>query len=176
MTAAGEWTMPVVVAELPDDGAHFEIAPDEPTRAMLAERAGVLRISDLVARLRVAREAEGAVVEGSMQATVRQTCGVTLEPFDNKIDEAISLRFVSPELMPTALAVDTDWGADDPPDPLVDGRIDLAALVSEFLALAIDPYPRKPGAVFEAPQDDTRPESPFAALAKLKGSDGGESS
>jgi uncharacterized metal-binding protein YceD (DUF177 family) len=171
-----EWTMPVVVAELPDEGIEFEIVPDEATRAMLAKHAGVLAIPQLAAHVRIVREAGGAVVNGSLRATVRQTCVITLEPFDNTVDEPISVRFVAPELMPTAPAGDVDAGTDDLPDPLVDGRIDLASVVTEFLTLSIDPYPRKPGAVFEAPREEAVRESPFAALAKLKGNEGGEKS
>ncbi|HQT52251.1 MAG TPA: DUF177 domain-containing protein, partial [Phenylobacterium sp.] len=56
----------------------------------------------------------------------------------------------------------------DPPDVLADEEIDLSAYLIEQLALEIDPFPRKPGAVFEyAP--DTTDLSPFAALKKLKG-------
>jgi hypothetical protein len=35
------------------------------------------------------------------------------------------------------------------------------------LILGLDPYPRKPGAVFEAPQDAKREQGPFAALGRL---------
>ncbi len=38
----------------------------------------------------------------------------------------------------------------DDPEPLVGGTIDLGALAIEFLIVGLDPYPRKPGAVFEA--------------------------
>jgi len=44
-------------------------------------------------------------------------------------------------------------------------------VAAEFLALALDPYPRKPGVEFESPQPEAEPDekaSPFAALAKLK--------
>ena len=60
-----------------------------------------------------------------------------------------------------------------PPEPIVDGRLDLGALATEFLILGIDPYPRKPGAVFEAPSSADRDATAFAALAALKKSDGG---
>jgi hypothetical protein len=50
---------------------------------------------------------------------------------------------------------------------MIGGRIDLGALATEFLMLAIDPYPRKPGATFEAPAADPGGH-PFAALAALK--------
>jgi uncharacterized metal-binding protein YceD (DUF177 family) len=176
MKQTSEWTIPVTVTELPDNGAEFEIVPDEATLAMLAQHTGVIAVPNLVARVRVARETGGAVVEGSLRATVRQTCVLTIEPFDNKIDETISARFVAPEMMPSASAGEADLAADDPPDPLVDGRIDLAAVVTEFLTLSIDPYPRKPGAVFEAPEEHSGRASPFAALAKLKGGEGDEKS
>ena len=42
----------------------------------------------------------------------------------------------------------------------------------EFLILGLDPYPRKPGAVFQQPQDVKPDPSPFAALAGLKDRDG----
>jgi hypothetical protein len=40
-------------------------------------------------------------------------------------------------------------------------------LVIELLALALDPFPRRPDAVFEAPATDAAP-SPFSVLAALK--------
>ncbi len=62
--------------------------------------------------------------------------------------------------------------AEDPPEPIVNGAIDLGALAVEFLMLGLDPYPRKPGAVFEpviAPVDPA--DHPFAALGALKNPD-----
>jgi hypothetical protein len=41
--------------------------------------------------------------------------------------------------------------------------------VTEFLILGLDPYPRKPGVVFQPPHDDKPDPGPFAGLAKLKG-------
>ena len=55
------------------------------------------------------------------------------------------------------------------PEPLIDGVVDLGALATEFLILGLDPYPRKPGAVFELPQDVKPDPGPFAALAGLQG-------
>ena len=58
-------------------------------------------------------------------------------------------------------------GTSKPPPPATLADIDLGALASEFLALALDPYPRKPGVEFEAPAVDDADESPFDALAEL---------
>ena len=55
-----------------------------------------------------------------------------------------------------------------PPEPLVDGKVDLGALATEFLMLGIDPYPRKAGAEFAPPKVEDAGEHPFAALAALE--------
>jgi uncharacterized metal-binding protein YceD (DUF177 family) len=167
--SAPSWTCPVTVADLQPEGADFELAPDEATRAILARHVGVLALTALRARLKVTPMGKGGVlVEGELDATVRQSCVVSLEAFDAELRDVISVRF-APEVANAPGAV-VELGADDPPDPLVNGAIDLAAVVTEFLALAIDPYPRKPGAVFvplAGPKD--KGASPFAALEKLKG-------
>ena len=63
--------------------------------------------------------------------------------------------------------VELDLEADDPPDVLDAETLDLARYLVEHLALALDPFPRKPGAVFEPPVG-AEPESPFAVLKALK--------
>jgi uncharacterized metal-binding protein YceD (DUF177 family) len=56
----------------------------------------------------------------------------------------------------------------EPPEPMVNGVVDLGAIATEYFLLGIDPYPRKDGAVFEASAHQETVESPFAALASLK--------
>ena len=46
-------------------------------------------------------------------------------------------------------AEESDEDTPDPPEPIVGGIIDLGRLATDALLLAIDPYPRKPDAVFE---------------------------
>ncbi len=107
-------------------------------------------------------------------ATAGQTCVVTLEPVDNEVEETIDVAFV-PQQAPEPAG---DGKAEKPeprdvkwndPEPLIGGTIDLGALATEFLILGLDPFPRKPGAVFQPPHDDKPDPGPFADLAKLKG-------
>jgi hypothetical protein len=63
----------------------------------------------------------------------------------------------------------TDINEYEPPDEIVNGQIDLGALTAEFLALGLDPYPRKPGVDFDYRDPADEKDSPFAALNKLKG-------
>jgi hypothetical protein len=169
MVEALHWSHPIVVADLSPEGIEVELVPDADTRAALARHVGVLAVPELVARFRVAPDgAGGADVRGTLTATVRQTCVVTLEPFDNPVAEPITVRFAPAGTTATA-ARSVEVRDEDQPDPLVGGTFDLAAVTAEFLALAIDPYPRKPDAVFQPPTDERGPgESAFASLARLK--------
>src|SRR5262249_58019291 len=98
-----------------------------------------------------------------------QTCVVTLEPMTSELREPIDLAFEPPRAdARPADGDDIDPRAEDEPETLVDGVADLGAAATEFLLLAIDPYPRKPGAVFDAPKSDDSGAHPFAALAALK--------
>ena len=52
---------------------------------------------------------------------------------------------------------------EDEPDPIIGGKIDLGALAAEFFALGLDPWPRKPGAAFQWPDDEGTPHPPAGA-------------
>jgi hypothetical protein len=148
------------------------LVADAPVRARIARALDLDGLHALEAELTVRPWLDGAEIEGRWRARVEQTCGVTLEPFESVLKGELRLR-VAPEGSPTLgeagdHEVDLDPEAQDPPDALAGDDIPLGAYVVEDLSLAIDPFPRKPGAVFEAP-GASGPPSPFAVLAKLKG-------
>src|SRR5262249_62155601 len=62
----------------------------------------------------------------------------------------------------------------DEPAVLAGGVIALGAIAAEFLILGLDPYPRKPDAIFQASAVGEDPAHPFAALAALKKRQGRE--
>jgi uncharacterized metal-binding protein YceD (DUF177 family) len=161
----------VTASDLPPDGKEIELVPDDAAREVRARHAGVLAVPKLVERLQVRPQGRaGASVDGTLEAVVRQNCVVTLEPFDNPVAETVSLRFAPPEFLPEDESAVVEVGGEDPPEPLVDGKLDLASVIAEFLALSVDPYPRRPGAVFASSGDEAEAKkaSAFAALAKLK--------
>jgi len=164
------WSVPVRRDDVPDTGLHLDLVADEATRAAVAGIAGVRALPRLAATFDVAREGGGLKVSGEIAATVEQTCVLTLEPMTSELREPVELAFVPPRADAHAQAgeEELDPGAADEPEPLVDGVADLGAAATEFLLLAIDPYPRKEGAVFEAPKADDSGAHPFAALAALK--------
>lgn len=163
------YSHPFAVLDLAAGGFDLVLTPDAATCAAIASLAGVIAVEDVKATLHLAPEGgAGAHVTGLVTATIRQECGVTLEPFDAPLSEEIDVHFVPPGTYKPA-PTDEENGI-DPPDETEDGHIDVGALVCEFLILGIDPYPRKPGAVFEPPAEDPGA-LPFAALARLKDSE-----
>jgi hypothetical protein len=87
---------------------------------------------------------------------------LTLDPLENDLDEPIEVLFAPPV---DAFAKDE---GDEPPEPLIEGKVDLGAIATEFLLLGIDPYPRKAGAEFAAVRSADDSARPFAALETLK--------
>jgi uncharacterized metal-binding protein YceD (DUF177 family) len=165
------WIAPVVVAELHDDGLQVAIEANDAQRAAIAKLGGLRDLPKLSATFELTPVGAGEVrVDGHLSAIVGQTCVVTLEPMENTIEEDVSLVFVPATSIPTDKATDADVDAEhEPPEPIVNGKIDLAKIATEFLLLGIDPYPRKPGAVFEPVHTPADPaDHPFAGLAALK--------
>ncbi len=175
MSTADPWSIPVIVAQIPDTGLHCEIEADPATRAAMAEVAGLREILSARASLEVTPESKGRVhVTGRVQARIGQTCVVTLDPIENEIDEPIDLIFAPPEQIPVLSdlvdeAAESDTEIPDPPEPIISGAIDLGRLATDALFLAVDPYPRKPDAVFEPLIAAVDPmDHPFAALKALQ--------
>jgi hypothetical protein len=166
------WTVPIRVEDVPETGRRLELTADESVRTTVAEAAGVNGLTRLEATFDLTRQGRGGLhVVGGVSATVRQTCVVTLELIANEVVEPIDLVFV-PAGGQTSAAAELPLHANDLPEPIVDGMVDLGAIATEFLILGIDPYPRKPGAVFEAPRTADGAATPFAALAALKKNNG----
>jgi uncharacterized metal-binding protein YceD (DUF177 family) len=172
---ADPWSVPVTVAQIPDTGLHRDIEADRATREAMAEVAGLREILSASAALDVTPKGGGRVhVAGRVRARVGQSCVVTLDPIENDIDEEIDLIFAPPEQIPELSdlvdeAAESDTEVPDPPEPIVNGVIDLGRLATDALFLGIDPYPRRPDAVFELPVVAADPEDhPFAALKALQ--------
>jgi uncharacterized metal-binding protein YceD (DUF177 family) len=161
-----EWRVPVRVEDIPETGRRYELAADEATRNALARAAGVDRLARFEAVFDVVRHGrEGLRVVGTVSATVGQTCVVTLEPIETQLKEGVDLTFL-PRREAGEDALESEGR--EPPESLIDGTVDLGAIATEFLLLGVDPYPRKAGAVFDAPPTGDPASHPFAALAALK--------
>jgi len=168
------WRAPVTLAQIPERGLHRELDADETQRKAIADIAGLREVLSAHASFDVTPKSGGRFqVAGHVRARIGQTCVVTLDPIETDIDEPIDLMFAPPEQIPALSDLADEAAADDgdidPPEPIEGGVIDLGRLATDALFLAIDPYPRKPDAVFDHAITPPDPKDhPFAALKALK--------
>ena len=169
------WRVPIVVAQIPDTGLHRDLEADPAVRAAVAEVGGLREVLLAAASLDVTPVSGGRFrVAGHVRARIGQNCVVTLEDIESDIDERIDVIFAPPDQIPQMAdlideAADSDEEVPDPPEPIDNGTIDLGRVATDALYLAVDPYPRKPGAVFEPVVEAADPDDhPFAALKALQ--------
>ncbi len=132
---------PLTAGRIGPEGLEILVEANPDECAALARRFGLPAIHALTCRFRLRPLAGGAIAaDGALRAEVVQVCVVSAEDFPATVTEAFTVRFVP---------AGTE---DDDPDPeLVDeipyaaGRLDLGEAAAEQLALALDPFPHKPG-------------------------------
>jgi uncharacterized metal-binding protein YceD (DUF177 family) len=163
----------------------LEVTPSESERAALARRFGFLGLPAFSARATIDRRAGGqVVVEGRLRGRIVQACILSLDPVTQELDETFRIAFkqdlaeeLDAENGETVLSAQVDA-----PEPLAGNMLDVGEIVAEQLALAADPYPRRPGVKLEdvlpkprnagnegrrAGKSDGR-RHPFAGLAALR--------
>jgi uncharacterized metal-binding protein YceD (DUF177 family) len=169
--AGPEFSRVIEVEGLGDAPAVFPLEANATERAALARRFGLPAIGSLKAKLRLQRVHGGTALRltGRLEADVTQSCVVTLEPVENRVEEEFTILYAADA--PTE-AIETDTDSDESwAEPLPHGGLDIGEVVAQHLSLALDPYPRRADAAVEgrwAEGEAPTKESPFAALAKLK--------
>ena len=127
---------------------QFSATPEE--CKAVAKRLGIISLAKLEASLvlRRIRSEQVLEVKGEMKASLAQACVVTLDPVAEEVNETIEAHFSESATHATAEDIEVEAGGPDAPEPIENGKIDLGELVVQHLALALNPYPRKPGAEF----------------------------
>jgi uncharacterized metal-binding protein YceD (DUF177 family) len=171
MTALPEMHRPVALGQIGTAGLEREVVATAAECAAIAARLLLPAVAALACRFRLSNAGAGVVLaEGRLTARVTQECVVTLDPFEVDLAEDFRVRFV-PEDQFDADDDSIDLESDDE-IPYAGSHIDLGDAAVEQLALALDPYPRKPGVALPEegappPAEDAPPAtSPFAALAR----------
>lgn len=153
---------PVSIDRIGAQGLDLEIAANAEERAALAARMQVPAIAELHCQFQVRRIGGVVAAEGHLRARLTQVCVVTLDEFEHRVSEDFGVHFVP------AGEEDEDPDPDATDQiPYVGNAIDLGEAAAEQLALALDPYPRKPGAELADP-GEADASNPFAALANRR--------
>lgn len=151
-------------------GLSRTLSPDADARARIARALDLASLDAFDVDITLAPTAGGWSLNGRIRARLAQTCGVTLEPLPQEIEDAFSVSLAEagePDADEIVITLD-----DESPDLIENGRIDLGQYAVEQLALRLDPFPRKPGAEFVQPPEPAEI-SPFAVLRKLRPDDQG---
>ena len=144
-------------------GRDLTIEADATELAKLATRLQLPDVNTLTCRFRLRPTPDGTIAaEGWLDAVVTQTCVVSLDEFTTLVSEHFIIRFV-----PAGRESDDIDPESVDEIPYNDGVIDLGEAAVEQLALALDPWPRKPDAVLPEAAEDA-PASPFTALRQKR--------
>ncbi len=172
------------IQKLPPSGEKLTIVASPQELEAMTQSTDVESVDELAADLKISRwQKNGAQIRGKISARVTQLCVVTLDPMTVDIEEPIDRRFLLPtsqtrkfsdEIIDGEIVIDPE--ADDLPDIVENGKIDIWSILTEELNLAIDPFPRSEQAqsITEEPlteneemdvDDDTH--RPFSDLKSL---------
>lgn len=180
VTGKPPFSYAVKVGHISANPVTVRLAADERERAALADLWQILAVDELTAEIQVARwKKDGVRLRGNVKARLQQACVVTLEPVNSEISEDFEQIFV-PEGSKLARLMTgenaemvLDPEGPDLPETFEGDTIDAGETVAEIVALAIDPYPRKPDAQFSDhiesnPNSPEGKPNPFAVLKDWK--------
>ncbi len=164
----------VDINEVRDQGEiHINLAATPNECDALAKQLKILEINNIKSSILLQKGPRPDLfeIEGHISANVVQECSVTLAPVQEAIEEHFSeILTTSPE---TLRAAEEDEDADKPIELIEHGKINVGTIVSQWLALSLNPFPRSSDApVFahieadDAGRADTH--RPFEILDKIK--------
>lgn len=170
-----EFSRLVATARVGDTAIVEEIAATEHERAALVERFGWVSMQRLTATVRLRRLKRDLIrASGHYEADLEQACVVTLEPVPAHVEGEFNQLYLEggePEQEDAVVAVSVT--EEEPPESVVGGKIDIGEAVVQQIAVALDPYPRAPGAALPEAVDwppageEEGQAGPFAVLAEL---------
>ncbi|CAN5516526.1 DUF177 domain-containing protein [soil metagenome] len=166
-----EMSRPLQVDRIAPGGSSETLSATPAECRLLEKRFGLSALHHLDAVIDLSRwRGNGVKAVGTVSAGIEQVCVVSLEPFTSEMREPIERYFLPRSAAPPTLEQSIEQADVDVFDH---GIIDLGEMVCEIVALALDPYPRRPGIAFDGPGEGDAaegieaPVSPFAALKAL---------
>ena len=139
-----EFHRPVRLDTIGERDRPVEIEAGEAERMALARRFGLIAIDRLVGSFQIRREGARILATGTVAASVVQACSVTDDPIQVVVAEIVALRFAD-DMVDSEDEVELSADALDTL-PIEDNAVDLGEAAAETVALALDPFPRGPGA------------------------------
>jgi uncharacterized metal-binding protein YceD (DUF177 family) len=156
-------------------GDTVKFAADADQRAAIAAWSGVLSLEAFAVTVEVKKLGPtGFRLDYRLAVQVTQACVVTLEPVPEPLarDFSRELHFVGNTRRPDSESGSDavlDPGTEEGPEEIESLHYDLAGPALEEYSLALNPYPRAPGAEFSPGSEPPEArDNPFAVLEALK--------
>lgn len=180
-----EWSYLFSIDDLEKKPETLIISPDEDAKKRLAQRLGIVSLDDLQADLKITRASGSMIVhiEGKISADLTQSCVVTLDDIPARVEDEFEAWYADTDSAVSLAKAKHERASkgghsevrmleeEDDPEKIIDGKIDLGELVTQYLSLSINPYPHAEGielATDDAAQEQVKIDNPFAALKDWK--------
>jgi len=163
-----EFSRIVNLANLPEKGREEHLTSSAAERTALAKRFDLHDLGAFEATVTLTPSTENTVIlTGTVTAHLSQRCVISLDPIETTLSIPLSLRLI-PNTSPMNqeetlqhIEMTEDF------EVIVHHKADLGELVAQQLGLALDPYPRKEGAVHLSSDTIPTPKTGLGALASI---------
>ncbi len=169
------FSYPLNVDDLSVHEKKFNLTADKNALAYIRDILKVPDVKSFQAEIyvRTERDTRLIIVHGTVEAELELQSVISLENFLKKHTARFEVVFDPAATPQQQKELEVDF-AEDLPDIVNGGKIDLADIAIEQLALVMDDYPRKEGEVFSfqpefnEDEEEKAARNPFNVLKKLK--------
>lgn len=164
---AVEFSVPVDLRSAGLTEKRFELSANAQECALIAKRLGIPAVGKLEGEVSLTASKTEIKASGMLRAELTRECVASLEEMAETIDEPFEVVFARAPAGTEPESLEEQLEDLDAPDMHIGEVFDVGEFLTQQLALAMDPFPRKPGAQSLADQyGEDKPISPFAALAE----------
>ena len=167
------FSYPLIVEDISSGEKHYHITA---SKENLEEITDILKVpevekfeSDIYTKLN--KKEHLLKVWGKVDAELRLQSVISLEYFSKNYSPEFEVLYDTKATVNSQREEDVSFD-EDLPDIVVNGKIDLAEIALEQLALVLEDYPRQAGEIFEwkneFSEEEDKKENPFKILEKLK--------
>lgn len=159
-----EFSREISLSELPRGGKSYRLQTDDDVRAVLARRLRIPAVLSFEGEMHVKASRRTIRTTGRLSASLTRECVVSLEDCNEILAEDFDLELLRGEPKDDAGA-DVEGDIDVLREYHNGETLDVGEILVQQLSLAMDPYPRKPGAASLAQVHGTQEERTGLAIA-----------
>ena len=167
------FSYPLIVEDISSGEQHYHLTANKENLAEITEILKVPAVESFEADIytKLNKKEHMLKVWGALEVTLRLQSVISLEYFTKSYAPEFEVLFDTKATPKSQKEEEIDFD-EDLPDIVIGGKIDLAEIALEQLALVLEDYPRQEGEVFEWKneiiEEEKAQENPFKILETLK--------